>query len=115
MSVGFRKGEGTGTNTAGKNWQNSKLWNCKRCGGEKFRNKCIAECDKDLVEIYKLDNGSVYEHLGAYLWHRNMDGMYSYSIQYTGTVINIHLGTEVKFLEKMSYEEFVEKYSKQGL
>ena len=47
MSVGFRKGEGTGTNTVGKNWQESKLWKCKTCGGEKFRNKCVNEKCKE--------------------------------------------------------------------
>ena len=46
MSVGFRKGEGTGTNTAGKNWQESKLWKCKKCGADKFRNKCVKGCNE---------------------------------------------------------------------
>ena len=40
MSVGFRKGEGLGTSTVSESWQKSKLWNCKKCGADKFRNKC---------------------------------------------------------------------------
>jgi hypothetical protein len=47
MSVGFRKGEGTGTSTTGEAWQNSKLWNCDVCDTEKFRGKCVnKECKK---------------------------------------------------------------------
>ena len=49
MSVGFRKGEGKGNNTVGENWQKSKLWNCKKCGSEKIRNKCVKGCDKKLI------------------------------------------------------------------
>jgi len=48
MSVGFRKGEGTTNSTTSETWQNSKLWNCKKCGGEKFRNKCVNEkCEEN--------------------------------------------------------------------
>lgn len=45
--TGFRKGEGKATKGTSENWQKSKLWNCKVCGGEKVRNRCRT-CDKGI-------------------------------------------------------------------
>ena len=42
-----RSNEGRGVNRDSPEYQNSKLWDCKACNGEKFRNKCINEkCER---------------------------------------------------------------------
>lgn len=71
-------------------------------------------------EIYKLKNGTVYslKHTDGetyVLWHRSMDGMYSYSKDIHGSTANVYLGTKVKPLEQLTYKQFVDKYGTEAL
>lgn len=66
-----------------------------------------------MKEIWKLPTATVYQIDSdgvRTLWHRSMDGMYSYSKDIHGNTVNLHLSTLVTPLKQMTYNKFVEKY-----
>jgi hypothetical protein len=66
-----------------------------------------------MKEIYKLPNSTMYQIDSEgvrTLWHRSMDGRYSYSKDIHGNTINLHLSSLVTPIRKITYAEFIEKY-----
>ena len=63
-----------------------------------------------LATVYQIDSDGVRT-----LWHRSMDGMYSFSKDIHGNTVNLHLSTEVTPIRQMSYDAFVRKYGSDEL
>ena len=73
-----------------------------------------------MKKIYKLPNATAYQlpqglFCPKLMWHRSMDGMYSFSKDIHGNTVNVVLGTEVNPIGQMPYKEFIAKYGSEEL